>query len=99
MRSRGAIRLQTRDLTVRLAAATAKSMSADVPALTSHSGVPVAGLMTVNRPFATESTNFPSMKWPVSYFSFAARACQSLVLKEARLIDSSPFDNRGGATL
>jgi len=54
MRSRGALRLQTREAKLRLAAATARSMSAAVPALTSHSGAPVAGFTTVNRPRATD---------------------------------------------
>src|ERR1700675_2660055 len=79
--SRGARRLHTRDAKVRLAAATARSISAAVPALTSHSGDPVAGLTTVKRPLAAESANLPSMKCPVSYRNAAARACQSPVLK------------------
>ncbi len=66
MRARGAMRLHTLDFTVRFAAATARSMSAAVPALTSHSGSPVAGLTTVKRPLAAESTNLPSMKCPFS---------------------------------
>ena len=66
MRSRGALRLQTREAKLRLAEATATSMSAAVPALTSHRGVPVAGFTTVKRPRATESTYWPSMKCRVS---------------------------------
>ena len=57
MRSRGALRLHTREAKLRLADATATSMSAAVPALTSHSGEPVAGFTTVKRPCLTESTN------------------------------------------
>ena len=44
------------DIDLAVAAATAKSMSAAVPALTSHRGAPVAGFTTVKRPRATEST-------------------------------------------
>jgi acyl-CoA reductase-like NAD-dependent aldehyde dehydrogenase len=49
-----------------LAAATARSTSVRVPALTSHSGSRVAGLMTVKRPRSCDSTLSPSMKCPVS---------------------------------
>src|SRR5277367_3709612 len=90
IRSRGALRLQTREAKLRLADATAKSMSADVPALTSHKGFPVAGFTTVKRPRATESTYWPSMKWRVSYRTPAARACQSFVVKDVKFMRRTP---------
>src|ERR1700674_5888542 len=90
IRSRGALRLHTRDAKVRLAAATARSTSAAVPALTSHKGDPVAGLTTVKRPLATEPVNLTSMQCPFSERSVAARACQSAVLKDANVIRIPP---------
>ena len=95
MRSRGALRLQTREAKLRLAAATARSMSAAVPALTSHSGAPVAGFTTVNRPRADRIDVLAVDEMPGFVARAAARACQSLVVRDVKFIVLLPINVAG----